>query len=109
MAQATLAPNPARPPAELPFVTVGGPGSSFPVEQYGNDAGRAVNAAGEFLKSSKRGTVYISGGIGTTYRVTTQMVFYDTVNYVGDGITLQAAPTLLNPFTTDPVNAYFSG
>jgi hypothetical protein len=109
MAQGAAPLNPARPPGELPFVTVGGPGSSFPVEQYGNDAGKAVNAAGAFLKSSKGGTVYISGGIGTTYRVTTQMVFYDTVNYVGDGITLQAAPTLLNPFTTDPVNAYFSG
>jgi hypothetical protein len=93
----------------LPFVTVGGPAANFPVAQYGGDAGQAVNAAGALLKAAKGGTVYIHGGIGTTYVVSTRLIFYDSVNYVGDGITLQAAPTLMNPFTTDPVNAYYSG
>jgi hypothetical protein len=37
------------------------------------------------------------------------LVFFATVNYVGDGITLKAAPTLVNPFTTDPSNLYYSG
>jgi hypothetical protein len=102
-------PSVAASPGVSPFVTVGGSGSNFPIAQYGGDAGIAVNAAGALLKAAQGGTVYILGGIGTTYIVSTQLVFYATVNYVGDGITLKAAPTLANPFTTDPTNLYYSG
>jgi hypothetical protein len=92
-----------------PFVTVGGANANFPVEQYGNDAGLAVNAAGSLLKAAHGGTVYIVGGIGTVFAVSTQLIFYNSVNYIGDGVTLKAAPNLVNPFTTDPLNAYYSG
>jgi hypothetical protein len=93
----------------LPFVVVGPAGSNYPYSAYSNDIGAALNAAGAALKAAKGGSVYIVGGVGTVYTVATQVVFYNTVNYIGDGVTLQAAASLSNPFITDTTNVYFSG
>jgi hypothetical protein len=68
-----------------------------------------LDEAGLALKATGGGTVYVLGGIGSALVVRGPVTFYDTVNYVGDGVTLRAAPGLLNPFTTDPEHAYFSG
>lgn len=92
------------------FVTVGnGNIFTYNVAGYGGDWGLAINAAGAALKAAKGGTVYITGGIGTTGVVSTQTVFWNTVNYIGDGITLQAAASLSNPFITDTATPYQSG
>jgi hypothetical protein len=91
----------------LPFVTVGPAGSNYPYD--GIDIGASINAAGLAFKNATGGTVFISGGVGTVYTVATQVVFYNTVNYIGDGVTLKAASILSNPFTTDTNDVYWSG
>jgi hypothetical protein len=66
------------------------------------EATTAVFAAGG-------GSVYITGGIGNAITVLTPLTFLNTVQYIGDGVALKAGPGLLNPFTTDTTNAYWSG
>jgi hypothetical protein len=92
----------------LPFLTFGPSGSGAQYTYNGTDAGVTLNAMGAALKAGNGGTIQIFGGIGQSYLITTPVIFYNSVNYIGDNATLKNT-NLLNPFTTDTTNAYYSG
>lgn len=90
-----------------PLATVRPPDSNYPYD--GTDLGPSINAAGLALKNAHGGTVMIRGGVNLLYPIKTQVIFYDTVNYIGDGAYFQAQSGLANPFTTDTATPYKSG